>query len=113
MGWTQEDTEVYQLMNRVRQLMHKKNREGYEKFGTTHRAVGCDVGDITFRLIRDSYEGLTIWSNRNTSKPVRLFKVALKPAGPDYIGDLGYIRDVVIPAIDREMVLEDLSLLGE
>lgn len=110
MNWTAEDTEILQLMNRVRQLMNKRSPTKYAKFATAGTGTfTCKIEMFSFYL---SESQLLVHAHRDQKAPVRVFKCELGPGRPSYVGDLDYIRKCVTPAIDREMVLDDLSRLG-
>jgi len=113
MDWTEEDTEILQLMNRVRQLLNKRDPVAYKAFtdesGT--RPLSCKIEGLDLFLYRD--ERLIINRFKAPNIGTRLFEARIGPGRPSYVGDLSLIREVVVPAIDREMILEDLSMLGQ
>lgn len=112
MNWTEEDTEILQLMNRVRQVCAKVDPKGYARFTTTVcQSLSVKVGGYTLELFKPN--GLGIYAEGDRRSIKRSFKCEVGPARPSYIGDLNFIKEVVLPVLDAEMVLDDLSLLGD
>lgn len=117
MDWTPEDTEILQIVNRVRQVLCKRDRDAYSRFaaagpddlGTAAWLLWCNVEDFGLRLHRGGRvfiydtDKLVIFDARDG---VGRF------ARPEYFWDKDIIRNKVVPALDREMVLDDLSMLG-
>lgn len=119
MDWTPEDTEILQLMNRCRQVMNKVDPIGYQRFIASDkpsRGVSCNIGGFEIELWESRSRFVaTIYDYREgwDDSKVLFNAYSVGAARPNYEWDKDIIRNLVIPAIDREMVLEDLSLLGE
>lgn len=118
MDWTPEDTEVLQIMNRCRQLMNKVNPVGYQEFATSDRSsrmVSCNTGGFEVELWESKSRFVaTILDWRNSDDhQAKVFNAYTEGASrPQYDWDRDIVRNKVIPAMDREMILDDLSLLG-
>ena len=116
MDWTPEMDEVYTLMNRIRQVICKVNPAAYSKF-----MADCDkepereqfikvfVGAFVLQLHQDGW--FNIFDMINEEKPVQVFDAKMVQNQPNFTWDAHVIRTRVVPAIARDMVLDDLSLL--
>lgn len=121
MDWTAEDTEILQLINRCRHLISVRDPDAYQKLGVQEgRIVRTKVSDYVIELASGGHRLIIYHSPREHSGFRPVLDVKLYGGRPQHLDtgrdhySVGWdiVRTTVIPAIDREMVLEDLSMLG-
>jgi len=114
--WTDEDTEVLQLSNRIRQVVYKADPQGYEKLmdpkAVETKRIMAKVGDFELWLTRQGT--VSAITRRSTFRSTEVFQCGPLRTGsrPDYRWNESIVRDQLVPTLDKEMVLDDLSLLG-
>ena len=115
MGWTEEDTEILQISNRVRQLICKRDPATYAAFMDQayqrHQLLSSRAGNYEFLLLRHGTILINDVSDR--SKVLTVFRVNPLQAKsrPDFKWDKEVVCERVVPLLDAEMVLDDLSLI--
>lgn len=116
MDWTEEDTEALALSNRIRQVICKADLKAYEALmdpeKTAVQRIHTKVGMFELWL---TWQGTVFVISREGS-PVRsaeIFRCGPPQAKsrPDVRWNKRLVREKLIPALDAEMVLDDLSLL--
>lgn len=118
MDWNDEDTEVLQIANRVRQMICKNIPESYLRLVSGEQTSGLAplksvtvklegfffilfrAGDLRIDDVRDGSARTIfhIWPLQAKSRPRVKWNKHL-------------VREHVVPLLDREMILDDLSLL--
>lgn len=111
MDWTQEDTELLQLMNRCRHLISVRQPEAYQRLADPklRTAVRTRIEDYVIELM--SHGQRLVVYDLSKGKFSALLDVKMDGGRPHYSFGLDRVRADVVPAIDRAMVLEDLSIL--
>jgi len=122
MDWTEEDTRLLQLINRVRHLISVRDPEGFRRCVIPNMSgwvVRTTVGSDFMVELANRGQRLIVYDVRNgrtgTLLDVRFDRKRPQHAGSTlayYAKGLAIVWSDVLPAIDREMVLEDLSMLG-
>ena len=114
--WTDEDTEVLQIANRIRQVICKADPQGYEKLMDPKilkiRRIVTKVG--AFELCLTWQGEVSVITRQSTVRSAVVFRCGPLRAKsrPDYRWNGLVVRDQLVPTLDKEMVLDDLSLLG-
>jgi len=117
MDWTDEMTEVLVLMNRIRQVISKQEKVAYEAFiaecakwpDRSHR-VSCFIEEFELELHEDDW--FVVIDTRIGPRPVQILDAKMVSNVPHYTWDAHVVRNFLVPALDRDMVLDDLSMLG-
>ena len=116
MDWTPEMDEVYTLMNRIRQVICKANPVVYSesmdpcvKEAERERFVKVFVGAFVLQLHQGGW--FTVFDMSNEEKPVQVLDAKMALNRPNFTWDADVVRTRLIPAIARDMILDDLSLL--
>lgn len=113
--WNDEETEVLQLTNRIRQLVSKVNREGYKTWAADEggpMSVSCGVGGFNFYILRSGQVYIFKDTPGKDTGTKLVFNANFVGSKLCHEWEEGIVRNEVIPLIDQEMVLDDLSLLG-
>ena len=113
--WTEEDTEVLQIANRVRQVLCKRDPDLYSNFMESpyqSPPLKQRVGDYELCAYK-SGEMLIRDMAPEAGYPREVFRLMPLQAKsrPNCRWNKDLIREKVVPAMDAEMVLDDLSLL--
>ncbi|MGE3483552.1 MAG: hypothetical protein AB7L09_02350 [Nitrospira sp.] len=109
MDWSTDDTEAFVLANRIRQVIHQRDPKGYNAFIDSKRnhVLTCQVENFELRLYH-SGDACIFDEDGKCLLTVRTVKTSNRP---EYSWNKDRLRAEVVPALDREMVLRDLSLL--
>ena len=113
--WTDEDTEILQIANRIRQVICKADPSGYARLmdpkAATQR-ITTKVGDFELWL---TWKGAVfVITRQGTGRSTEVFRCEPLQAKsrPGRRWNAQVVREQMVPALDKEMVLDDLSFLG-
>lgn len=115
MDWTDEDTEVMTIANRICQVICKRDPAGYRDLMDPERQrvqrLSTKVGD--FELFLYWKGDVTIIARDSDVRSREVFRCGPPQAKsrPNFRWNKRVVQEEVIPALDAEMVLDDLSLL--
>lgn len=118
MDWTEEDTEALTLSNRIRQVICKADLKAYEALmdpeKTAVQRIKTKVGDFELWLTwQGTVSVITLTNREGVVRTREIFRCGPPQAKsrPDVRWNKQIVREKLIPALDAEMVLDDLSLL--
>lgn len=115
MDWTPDETEVYQLMNRIRQVICKANPNAYQTFLAAcakeperERFIKVFVGSFVLQLHHGEWFTVFALEEKGT---YQVLDAKMTMNRPNFSWNAHVVRTRLVPAIDRNMILDDLSLI--
>lgn len=115
MDWTEEDTEALTLSNRIRQVICKADPKGYSALmdpeKTAVQRIHVKVGEFELWLTWQGTVFVITRSAPNRSREIFRCGPPQAKSRPDFRWNRQLVQEKLIPALDAEMVLDDLSLL--
>lgn len=114
--WDENSTMAVRLMERIRSAFIKQNAKVYRQFKAACEAnpykemlMQIEVEGFTCEIHHDDWFVVYRWAVGVPDRPVQVFDGKLALGRPNYTWDYHVIKDEVLPALDRFLVLEDLA----
>lgn len=113
--WSEADKTAVEVMDRIQTALRKQNEFVYEYFmgicetqPEKEWVLSIDIGSIRFQQHHDRWFSIFRMSS---PRPVQLFDGKLALGRPNYSWDYHAVRNEVLPALARFLILEDLASL--